>query len=254
MSVSDDTPNSPANAWLRDALGRFGRETGAFGRTFAAFAFHPGRSAEKWQSGERTFMNPLGFVASAAAIYWAVSALLIMLWPTPASDTSGRLADQFASAVAPSVGPYVHYGLLGLAMHVGLRGLGSRRSLLGSLGVAFFVGGTVGTVTALLLSSTARWVGHTRGTSQLDLAGDDPVALVFLVAAVACYVLVCWTMAVGLIGLTRAPLWKAMLAGGFAIALTALLFGSALVDASLGWRPYLEIDLRTRQFGIGFLG
>jgi hypothetical protein len=250
MSLPGDPPVASADAWLHDALGRFGRETGAFGRTFTAFLLHPGRSAEQWKSGERTFMNPLGFAASAAGIYWAVTSVVTALWPTPGSDAADTFVEQLASAV----GPYLHYGLLGVAMHLGLRGLGSRRTALGSLGVAFFVGGSVGTLSALLLSSVARWVGHTRGTSSLELDGADPVASVFLIAAVGCYALVCWAMVIGLNGLSRAPVWKAVLAGGFAVALTALLFGSVLPEGNYGWRPYIDVDLRGQGVGFGFAG
>jgi hypothetical protein len=184
-------------------------------------------------------MNPIGFAATAVGVYWAVISVLAILWPIPGAEESDTLARQLTSAV----GPYVHYGLLGIAMHLGLRWLGSRRSAIGSIGVSFFAAGSVGTAAALLWTATARWLGHVRGTGALELGSDDPLPLTVLIVAVMLYALVCLTMVRGMMGLHRTALWKAILAAAFAMVVTALLFGSVLPEGSYGWRPYIRIDL-----------
>src|SRR5688572_18478369 len=132
---------SPAEHWLHDAIARVRVELATFFSTFAAFGFRPRTAALAWQSGERVFMNPIGFAASAAGAYWAIVSLLTALWPIPGSESADTIGAQITSAI----GPYVHYGLLGITMHVLLRLLGSRRPVLGSIGIAFFIGGSIGT-------------------------------------------------------------------------------------------------------------
>jgi hypothetical protein len=150
---------SADEAWPREAFDRVVSEAALFLKTFIAFLLHPARSARQWRSGERELMNPLAFAAAAAAIYWAVTNLLSALWPVPESVAPDTVAGQLFSAI----GPYVHYGLLGIAMHVALYALGSRHRLRGSVGVAFFVGGSIGTLTALILTTLARGMrSHTR--------------------------------------------------------------------------------------------
>jgi hypothetical protein len=201
-------------------------------------------------SGEREFMNPLGFAASAAAVYWAATSVLAMLWPIPGSGLDDTVAQQISSAVTP----YAHYGLLGTAMHLGLRGLGSRRRVLGSIGTAFFTGGSIGTLAALVLNAVAYWIGHARGTGAFEVHSGDLVPLMLFLAAGFSYVLVCVAMLRALMALHHAPGWKAMLAGGFAVLATALLFGSVLPEGEYGWHPYLRVDLADFALSFGFRG
>lgn len=236
-----------AEVWLREAFDHVLVELSLFGRTFAAFVFHPGRSARAWQAGDRAFMNPLGFAAAAAGAYWAVVSALAALWPIAGAEGADTLADQIASAV----GPYVHYGLLGVAMHLALRSLGSRRSLVGSIGIAFFTGGSIGTAGALLFSSVARWFAHVRGTDALEMRAGDPVPLVLFGGAVLFYALVCLAMARGLMGLHHAAGWKSAIAAAFAVVVTALLFGSVMPEGAFGWRPYIAVQLEG-GFGLAF--
>ncbi|MGH7467157.1 MAG: hypothetical protein ACRENP_04140 [Longimicrobiales bacterium] len=239
MSETPAHAISATEAWLRDAFDHVLHELSLFGRTFAAFAVQPGSSAGAWQTGERSFMNPLGFGATAAGVYWTVASVLAALWPIAGAQMDNSIADQLTSAV----GPYVHYGLLGVTMHCALRGLGSRRRILGSIGIAFFAGGSVGTVTALLLTGATRWFGHRRGTSFLQLSSGDLVPLALLVAGVLFYALVCLVLARALMRLHGVVGWKAVLAAGFAMVVTALLFGNLLPEGSYGWRPYIRIGL-----------
>jgi len=229
-----------ADAWLREAIDRLRTELLLFARTFAAFALRPARSARAWQTGEREFMNPLGFAAVAAAGYWGVVTVLDAAWPIPGSEATEGVAAPLISAVAP----YAHYGLLGLSMHLGLRWLGSRRRVLGSIGAAFFAGGSIGTLTALVVTAAARWVGHTRGTAALELRSGDPVPFILLLAAIVSYALICVVMAKALMALHHTRAWKVVIAAAFAVGLTSLLFGSVLPEGDYGWHPYVQLDLR----------
>jgi hypothetical protein len=251
MAEAPITTGSTTESWLREALDRLRLEVVLFGRTFAAFCMHPGRSAGQWQAGERDFMNPLGFAAAAAGVYWAATNVLAVLWPIPGSELTGTPAQQLGSAVTP----YVHYGLLGTAMHLGLRGLGSGRRLLGSIGTAFFTGGSLGTVAALLLRTAVHGIGHVHGTSAFEVRSGDLLPLLLFLAAGTSYVLVCVVMLRGMMALHQVPGWKAVLAGAFALFVTALLFGSVLPEGEYGWHPYLRVDLdRGWALSFGFRG
>jgi hypothetical protein len=239
MSDGSKSVASAADDWLREAIARVLFELSLFGRTFAAFAFRPDRSARAWQAREQTFMNPLAFAASAAGVYWATVSLLTTLWPVPGTEAADTLAGQLTSAI----GPYVHYGLLGIAMHFGLRTLGSKRRVLGSTGIAFFAGGSIGTATALVLTTLARWFGYERGALALEVQSGDLVPAVLLASGLISYGVLCLVMARGMMGLHRAPVWKAMAAAGFAMAVTAFLFGSVLPEGSFGWRPFFQIGI-----------
>jgi hypothetical protein len=249
MGDTSGLTRSPAERWLHEAIARVRVELATFFTTFAAFGFRPRTSALAWQSGERVFMNPLGFAATAAGAYWAIVSVLSALWPIPGSESADTIGAQITSAI----GPYVHYGLLGIAMHVLLRLLGSRRPALGSIGIAFFIGGSIGTSSALILSSITRWFGHVRGTSSIMLAEGDLVSLAILFAGVSFYLLVCLMLARGLMGLHRVAAWKMGIAVAFAILITALLFGSVIPDGSYGWRPYLRLWL-DGDISFGFRG
>jgi hypothetical protein len=232
------------DTWLREALTHLLGELRSFALTWVGFAFRPARSARAWQAGTRDFMNPLGFAATGAAIYWAVTSVLSTLWPVGEAEADG-LAEQLTSAV----GPYLHYGLLGAALHLALRTLGSQRRITGSIGAAFFAGGSVGTVTALIITAAARWYGHTRNTTSLDLQGPDIIPLLVFIGAVISYALICFVLAKAMLALHRTAVWKVLLAAVFAVTVTAVLFGSVLPEGNFGWRPYIQINLRD---GIGF--
>jgi hypothetical protein len=239
MTETPLTTDSTAETWLQEAFYRFRLEVVLFCRTFASFCLRPGRSARQWQSGERAFMNPLGFAASAAGVYWAATNVLALLWPIPGSELTGTPAQQLASAVTP----YVHYGLLGTGMHLGMRALGSGRRILSSIGTAFYTGGSIGTLAALLLRALVHGSGHVHGTSAFEVRSGELLPLLLFVAAGLSYVIVCGIMLRGLMALHHVRGWKPVLAGAFALAVTALLFGSVLPEGEYGWHPYLRVDL-----------
>jgi hypothetical protein len=143
----------------------------------------------------------------------------------------------------------VHYGLLGIAMHVALYALGSRHRLRGSVGVAFFVGGSIGTLTALILTTLARRYAFTHSTTSLNLDSGDVIPVLVFFGSVISYVLICTALARGLRTLHSTAAWKVGLAAVFAVLLTAVLFGSVIPDANYGWRPYIGIHVKD---GIGF--
>ena len=239
-------PAAPATeTWLREALDRLRAELVLFARTFRAFLFRPGRSAQSWQTGDATFMNPLAFGATAAGIYWALSNTLDALWPVQGSASRDTLVTELAGAVSP----YLLYGLLGATMHFALRALGSRRRLLGSIGVAFFVGGSVGTLGALITSAVARRLAYVRGTTSLELSDTDILPLLLFLGATFFYAVTCVLMARALKTLHYTAGWKVVLAAVFGMVATAVLFGSVIPAGNYGWHPYIRIET---DGGLGF--
>jgi hypothetical protein len=247
MAETPIATGSAPDTWLKEALNRLLAEGLLFGQTFIAFLLRPRRSVRQWKAGERLFMNPLAFSATAAAVYWSVTSVVAGLWPVPESGVPSPLLQQFSSAVTP----YVHYGVLGTAMHIGLRCLGSPRRVFGSIGAALFTGGSIGKVAALLLNAIAQLIGHARGTGAFEVRSGDPIASVLLLAAVLSYVAVCVTMLRAMMALHLAPRWKVVLAGGFAVVLTAFVLGSMLPEGEYGWHPYIIVDVGPR-FALSF--
>jgi hypothetical protein len=115
-----------------------------------------------------------------------------------------------------------------------------------SIGAALFTGGSIGTVAALVLNAIAQSIGHARGTGAFEVRSGDPIASVLLLAAVLSYVVVCMTMLRAMMALHLAPRWKVVLAGGFAVVLTALVLGSMLPEGEYGWHPYIAVDVGPR--------
>jgi hypothetical protein len=237
---------TPVESWIPAALAQLGTELLRFGRTLAAFLVRPAQSAASWAAGTLTPMNPLGFVATAAGVYWAVVNGLAAVWPV-AGPPAG-VGDQISS----TIGPQVHYGLLGVTLHVVLRVLGSRRPLAGSIGVSFYVGGSVGLLVATFMSGVTQYFAHSRGTATLFLASGDVVPLSLLAAAVVSYGVVLLALSRAMHGMQSMPIWKALTAVAAAVVITALLFGSILPEGTYGWHPYLAASLRSGSLAFGF--
>jgi hypothetical protein len=238
--------DSPVDTWIPSAAAEIRTETLRFGRTFIAFLVRPSQSAADWAAGTLTPMNPLGFVATAAGLYWAVVNALAALWPV--AGASAGIGDQLSSAV----GPQIHYGLLGVTLHMALRALGSHRRVAGSLGVSFYIGGSTGLLVATFMGGVTQYVAHERGTAALNLVRGDIVPLGLLIAAVVSYSVVLLALSRAMLGLHNIPTWKMASAGAVAVVLTALLFGSVLPEGSYGWHPYLAASLRSASFAFGF--
>ena len=242
---------APDVSWLREAFDRVVVEVRLFVKTFLAFLLHPARSAALWRSGERDYMNPLAFAAASAGIYWAITNFLSAIWPVAETETADQLSDQITSAI----GPYVHYGLLGIAMHLALIALGSRQRILGSIGAAFFVGGSIGMLTSMVLTALARWYAHTHATTSLELQSGDVLPMIVFGGSVLSYLLICLMLARALTGLHRIARWKVGVAVAVAVLATAVLFGTVLPDGQYGWRPYVRVDVVDEiGFSFGFRG
>jgi hypothetical protein len=243
--------SSVTESWLREALGRLWAELVLFARTFKSFVLRPGRSARSWQAGDSDFMNPLAFGATAAGIYWALSNTLNVLWPVAGNQAADTLGGEVASAISP----YLLYGLLGATMHFALRLLGSRRRLLGSIGIALFVGGSIGTLGALITSSVARRMAYVRGTTSLEMSADDFMPLLLFLGATLFYALTCVLLARALKALHHTSGWKVVLAAVFGMVLTAVLFGTVIPEGNYGWHPYIGIETDNQiGFSFGFRG
>jgi hypothetical protein len=238
--MSDVAPGerSPTEEWVPAAAAQLLAEGARFGATFGAFARRPRAAAASWAGGSSDFMNPLGFVAFGAAVFWAVANGAAALWPVPGAGAEASIGNQIATAV----GPQVHYGLLGLAMHGVLRALGSRRRMAASVGVSFYVGGSVGVVLALAMVVLGHYMVHAHGLVHTDVAEGGALTAALAGAAVVTYALLCVVLARAMIGLHGARGWQAAIAIAFAILLTALLFGSVLPEGSYGWHPYLSLS------------
>jgi hypothetical protein len=237
--------------WLREALGRLWAEVALFTRTFKSFVLRPGRSAQLWQASESNFMNPLAFGAAAAGVYWAWSNTLNVLWPVAGNEGVDTLGSELAGAVSP----YLLYAVLGTTMHFALRLLGSRRRLLGSIGIALFVGGSIGTLGALLTSSVARRMAYVRGTTTLEMSTTDILPLLLFLGATLFYALTCLLLARALKALHHTSGWKVVLAAVFGMVLTAVLFGTVIPEGNYGWHPYIGIETENQiGFSFGFRG
>jgi hypothetical protein len=238
--VSNGTPreHAPTEAWVSAAVGQVLAEASRFATTLFAFATRPRTSAERWANGTSAYMNPLGFVAFAAAIYWAIANGAAALWPVPGDEAKDSILRQITLAI----GPQVHYGLLGIAMHAVLRSLGSVKKVAGSVGVSFYAGGSVGLVLALGMVVVLSYFAHTRGTGSLQLAEGGVVVTSLFVVAMLTYAVLCLVLTRAMIGLHKVPGWKAAVGIVLAILLTALLFGSVLPEGPYGWHPYLSLS------------
>jgi hypothetical protein len=240
----------PDERWIGEALHHFRREASSFIRTFWAFLAGPADAARAWQRDDERLMNPMGFASISAGVYWGVAAIVAAVWPVPSARESNAFVDQLTGAV----GPYVQYGLLGLSMHVALRALGSRRAAAGSVAIALFTGGSTGMITGLILSSTASWIAHSRGTNQVALTSGDTLAAVFLTSGWLLYALVCLALSRAMLGLHHTSAWKVTASALLAVVVTALVFGMVLTTGNYGWRPYLSVGLGAHELGFGFRG
>lgn len=238
----------PVDTWIPTAVAEIRTEIFRFGRTFVAFLLRPRHSAANWAAGTLTLMNPLGFVATAAGLYWAVVNGFAALWPV--AGASEGIGNQLSSAI----GPQIHYGLLGVTLHMALRVLGSHRRVAGSLAVSFFIGGSTGLLIATFMGGVTQYVAHARGTAALHIVRGDIVPLGLLIAAIISYGVVLLALSRAMFGLHNVSTWKMVSAGAIAVVLTALLLGSVLPEGSYGWHPYLAASLRSASFAFGFRG
>jgi hypothetical protein len=140
-------------------------------------------------------------------------------------------------------------------MHLALRALGSRRRILGSVGIALFVGGSIGTLGALLTSAVARRMAYVRGTASLEMSAADLLPLLLFLGATLFYALTCLMLARALRALHHTSTWKVVFAAVFGMVFTAMLFGTIIPEGNYGWHPYIGIETVDEiGFSFGFRG
>jgi hypothetical protein len=142
--VSRPAPSPDAETrWVKDSLAATARELRAFAVTAAAATVRPARFARAWVEGSGAALNPMAFMATAAALVTLAGTVAARLGPLGGSST-------LAGEVLDSLGPYLHYVALGLICHATLRLAGSRRSLAASVAMSLYVGGGPGALATLV--------------------------------------------------------------------------------------------------------
>jgi hypothetical protein len=205
--------------WLEDSLTATARELRAFAETAAAATVRPARFARGWVEGRHAALNPLAFMATAAALVTVAGTLAARLGPLGGSST-------LAGEVLDSVGPYLHYLALGLICHAILRLAGSRRRVAGSVAMSLYVGGGPGTVATLIDLVMFLVVSKLFGKvnfSAAELATPVLMAVGVVVWAVRLGMAVAFVAA--FVGLHRVRVGWAVLGLVVALLLTGLAFG-----------------------------
>lgn len=108
--------------WVRDGLAQFRAELVLFVRTLWAFLRRPRRFTREWLAGDMHALNPFGYMLTSVGVVGAVQVLASALGAK--ADEDGGLWKQVARAVVP----VLYYLALGLATHVVLWLVGSRRA------------------------------------------------------------------------------------------------------------------------------
>ncbi len=121
--------------WISQAVDLFLEELALWARTAAGFARHPMQFARDWSAGTGRAQNPLGFLATSAAVLGTAQHLLTRALNRPEPDLT------LLQEVENALSPYAYYATLGLVAHLALRILGSRRRYSSSIALALFAGG-----------------------------------------------------------------------------------------------------------------
>jgi hypothetical protein len=210
----------PETRWLGDSLRATRDELALFAVTAAAVITRPARFAAAWARGDRRALNPLAFMATAAALVTVVATVASRLTPLgrPSSSLWGEALD--------SLGPYIYYVALGVVCHPLLRLWGSRHPLTGSVAMSLYAGGGPGTLATLvdlgLFLFIQRHFGKVNFSGRELLSpGVLGVGVFAMVVRMASFVAFARALA-GLHGLkTRGPLVALLVA----LVATGLVFG-----------------------------
>lgn len=219
----------PTPRWFRDAARAVGDELAAYlGATWAMIR-RPGRFVLGWWHGREPRPNPVGMMATGAAITAAtreVTSAVIGL----------DHASSFWAGVASALGPYLHYVLVGLLCHLALLGLGRRRPRPrpgDTVAVALYAGAGPSAVAAALA-----WLALLALHPWLDPAVVMPVAL-----GVA-FSVFCMALASTLGALHDAPVWAILVAFAVAFPVSGAIFGVAPAgDYGMHWVLRLDHGL-----------
>jgi hypothetical protein len=215
-----EAPTDVERGWVRESVAVTVRELRLFALTAGAIAARPRTFAAQWVSGQRQALNPLGFMATAAAVVTVAATLVSRLAPLGGGSSS------LAGEALDSLGPYLHYLALGLICHGILRLAGSRRSIAGSVAVALFVGGGPGTLATLLDLTVFLVVSRTFGKINFQ-AGElwSPAVLAIFVLLWATRIAVGACFVRAFAGLHQMRTWWPLLALVLALVITGLVFG-----------------------------
>jgi hypothetical protein len=238
--LAPETSTARGPDWFAEALRQGLHELAEFFRTGIAFTLRPSRFADEWYRGERQAMNPLGCLATAAAILLPVQVLCGRWLPGEHADT--LLAQAFDAA-----GPYLHYAALGAIAHPLMRLAGSRRSLQGSVGVALYAGALPGLGGSMLVALTVA-LFYTSSQHAQHIEQPLIVAIVLgmfgLFLGVAC---------AGLAGLHRVHWSRALLALLVAFVVMGVFFGYAKPPGEYGLHLTLKLGQKFPSMDLGIV-
>jgi hypothetical protein len=218
--VPDHSRRAVETRWIGESLAATARELRLFLSTAAAVTVRPARFAAEWVRGQRQALNPLGFMATAAALVTVAATLASRLARLGGSSTS------LVGEALESLGPYLHYVALGLICHGVMLLAGSRRSVGGSIALSLYLGGGPGTVATLvdlaLFVVVQRWFGKVN-FSGAELMSPPVLAMGILAWALRLGVAACFVGAFA--GLHQRRTGWAVLGLVVALAVTGLIFG-----------------------------
>jgi hypothetical protein len=180
--------------WIGAAIALALWEARRYFATMSAFCRGPQRFGARWAADDADALNPLGFVATSAAMIGVLAQVL-----RPLLDDSG--SDSIWLALADWVRPYVLFGLFGLGGHVVLH----RKRARSSIALGLYAGAGPTTIAAVLAMMVA---GMLRSTLRV------PAGASLMTASLAAWVrIVAWSVSL----LPLVSFW-----GSFAPALAGL--------------------------------
>jgi hypothetical protein len=191
-------------------------------RALTGFAMAPRAYAAQWASGETSMPNPLFLMAASAALV------------SPVRQEFDRFVGidntTLVHGMLASLSPYTYYATIGLVAHGGLRAIGPVEPLRASIGVSLMVGASVGTLLSMLSLASSATLYAAFGT--INFAAPTVSARVqslspFLIEIP--YALLLLSMALGLAGVHRLPLWRTAAAVLLGVIVSGRLLGMARI-------------------------
>ena len=197
MKSSPPEPVPPAEpAWLADAVRKTKDELRRFVETAWACTRHPAQFASEWASGTRQTLNPVGFLATSAAILGPWRNLFLRWSALLPADASllGQLYE--------SIQPFILYAALGFLCHPVLRLAGSRRRLSSTVAIALYVGGGPAAAAELVQWPMILLLKRTLGITWIGPRElHSPLAVLFALFFVLAFLVYFVVFARGLAGL-----------------------------------------------------
>jgi hypothetical protein len=220
--------------WIRQAVASALAEARAFLRTAWAFTRAPATFARRWAEGAMQALNPLAFMATAAAIVGTAkhAALRIIGW----SESTEALWSEVLSALAP----YAYYVALGAVSHLVLRLGGSRRHLRTTAAVALYAGGgpgALGTLVSLVIFVIVRPLPGHAVTSGVSRPLGELIVLVAAIPFLA-FLIAFGRGLAGIHGLKRQ--FRCAVALALAVILVGVFLGAT--DTGVGTLHFLPVQ------------